>query len=569
MRNTLRFTPTSLLILLAGYASAYGQGIKGTPHDLSPSGPGPIRALEPADTCIFCHTPHTRASRIARWNRELPTSRYRIYQSSSLDARPTQPTGTSKLCLSCHDGTVALGKVLSRQRPISMTVGAIPTGRTNLGTDLSDDHPISFRYDSRISGADPQIVHPAQIEHRLPLDPKGELQCTTCHDAHNNQHGNFLRMRNERSTLCLVCHQMNGWNSSSHATSAKPVPDTGDLRFEWRQPSVGDNACETCHTTHSAAGRHRLLRAEPEEDNCLVCHNGTSAQHDIASVMRRSRAHDGAQWTGVHQPGEEPLTMSRHVECVDCHNPHAATALRGHTPGASGPIVFAPGVSDGGSVLTQAANEREVCFRCHGDSAPRDRSVVQRQLVQTNTREEFAVQNPSFHPVIGPTRRADAPSLRPEMRRGTTIRCTDCHNNSDASKFGGGGPSGPHGSDYEPLLAFNYETRDPNSESERAYALCYRCHLRTSILGDESFSAHRLHIVDESTPCSVCHDPHGISRTQGDERNHSHLINFDVNVVRTAGATGQIEFVDQGDRRGTCTMACHGTVHDRTAYGPR
>ena len=41
---------------------------------------------------------------------------------------------------------------------------------------------------------------------------------------------------------------------------------------------------------------------------------------------------------------------------------------------------------------------------------------------------------------------------------------------------------------YEPLLAYNYETRDPVTESQQAYALCYKCHLRRSILADESFS---------------------------------------------------------------------------------
>ena len=87
-------------------------------------------------------------------NRSVPAGAYVIYRSSSLRANVGQPTWTSKLCLSCHDGTIALGSVLSRPSPITFAGGGdrIPPGSTNLGTDLSDDHPISFVYPSSSPG---------------------------------------------------------------------------------------------------------------------------------------------------------------------------------------------------------------------------------------------------------------------------------------------------------------------------------------------------------------------------------------------------------------------------------
>jgi len=74
-----------------------------------------------------------------------------------------------------------------------------------------------------------------------------------------------------------------------------------------------------------------------------------------------------------------------------------------------------------------------------------------------------------------------------------------------------------------------------------------------------------MHVRDENTPCSVCHDAHGVSATLGNETNNSHLINFDVSVVRP-NASGLLRFVDQGETSGSCDLACHGEDHNGYAY---
>ena len=91
---------------------------------------------------------------------------------------------------------------------------------------------------------------------------------------------------------------------------------------------------------------------------------------------------------------------------------------------------------------------------------------------------------------------------------------------------------------------------------------------RDSILGDESFSRHRRHIVDIRTPCSACHDAHGIYRGQGNATNHSHLLNFDLSIVSPADTTAgpALEYVDTGRFSGTCTMNCHGFPHVNFPY---
>jgi hypothetical protein len=104
-----------------------------------------------------------------------------------------------------------------------------------------------------------------------------------------------------------------------------------------------------------------------------------------------------------------------------------------------------------------------------------------------------------------------------------------------------------------------------NLESEAAYALCYKCHSRTSIINDESFKRHNRHLTRAAAPCSVCHDPHGISATQGNTTNNSSLINFDTRFV-SPNASGLLRFESTGTGSGRCYLNCHGIEHNPLAY---
>lgn len=217
------------------------------------------------------------------------------------------------------------------------------------------------------------------------------------------------------------------------------------------------------------------------------------------------------------------------------------------------------GVTAGGTSIDSAQNEYEVCFRCHGDAATTRNRRVDRQIQQSNLRLAFSSTNSSFHPVVSSSASSDTVSLAPGLTKGTRIRCTDCHNNDSGTRAGGAGPDGPHGSIYPSLLEKNYTTRDDTVESHFEYSLCYKCHQRSSILSNRSFPYHREHIVREKTPCSACHDPHGISSAMSSGSDHTHLINFDARIVRPDNTSHRIEFRDLGRFAGSCTMTCHGT----------
>ena len=537
-RKTTGLITTACLGSLALAALAQQQSVVDSPHNLSATGPGAVRAVTEQQVCIFCHAPHNSTPVRPLWNRAMPLDAYTIYTSRALDAEPGQPTGMSKMCLSCHDGTIALGAVNSRGQQILMSGGVqqIPVGPGRLGTDLRDDHPISFVFGSTLAANDRKLVDPGLLPHDVMLDSNGELQCSSCHDAHNNQFGKFLVMDNTESQLCVTCHRMGSTTIVEH------------------------QSCNACHMPHSAPSGPYLLRAQTIAQTCLSCHDGTMpGAADILADTGKPSNHE----TFSPVDPEEPLV--NHASCSDCHEPHTMTHDQSFPPDAPGSFGMVRGVNASGSPIEAAQYEYEVCFRCHGAENPVQPRVA-RVSNLNDARLEFETSAASFHPIESPGRSMDVPSLVPGMTETDIIRCSDCHG-SDADEFAGGsGPNGVHGSMHSPLLVANYTTNDFTNESAQAYALCYLCHDRDSILRDESFPEHKKHIVEERTPCSACHDSHGIGSLQGSELNNAHLINFDTSIVFPDPSTNRLEYRSLGVRRGECYLTCHNEQHSPERY---
>jgi hypothetical protein len=206
---------------------AQQDSVVSTIHNLSVSGPGEIRSLTETEVCKFCHIPHTPVAPQALWSHALSSSGQ--YQTPLLrgggrrvgEAIP-QPDGASRLCLSCHDGTVALGDVAGEPRPLSMA-GAQRLGpgrRSHLGTDLSGSHPVSFVVQDRpveeLGSLVDMGIRPLALIHGDPdvkLDPQGKMQCTTCHDPHSDrfyQPGRVPRfwVKPTVAEVCLTCHEL-------------------------------------------------------------------------------------------------------------------------------------------------------------------------------------------------------------------------------------------------------------------------------------------------------------------------------------------------------------------------
>ena len=123
-----------------------------------------------------------------------------------MNATAGVPTGSSKLCMSCHDGTVALGSTATKgQIPMQGLTGGRLTGASSLGPNLGDDHPIAFVPTTASDIVNPPASSPVK------LDANGQVQCVTCHDAHRMDADpttkKFLVASNASSALCVVCHK--------------------------------------------------------------------------------------------------------------------------------------------------------------------------------------------------------------------------------------------------------------------------------------------------------------------------------------------------------------------------
>ncbi|PIQ50823.1 MAG: hypothetical protein COW02_17990 [Comamonadaceae bacterium CG12_big_fil_rev_8_21_14_0_65_59_15] len=553
-------TMAGLLALPSVYA---GTNIASTVHNLTPTGPGNFKAPEATGLCVFCHTPHSASPQGPLWNRALSGATYELYTSSTLMAQVKQPTGSSRLCLSCHDGTLAMGTLVmpigGRYQP---TLGML-TGKAKLGTNLSADHPISFVYDAALAANRGELVYPSTLTGAIKLDQNHEVQCTSCHDAHEDRHAKFMRMETRYGALCVTCHQPNGWPNAAHATSTATWNGQGTSPWPGSAyPSVSENACSSCHKPHAAAHGKALLAQSSEVANCMVCHSGTVAARNLQNEFSKLSSHhiNSAEWT--HTPKEDATQMAKHVTCTDCHNPHASNNTTTATPDVNGRLLGVRGISQSGLLTNPSTKEYEVCYKCHGLNAA-GTAGFQRQDNVRNARLQFDPTNPSYHPVAAVGKNAGIQNLITGYTATTVIGCSSCHNN-DSAASGGTSPKGPHGSNYAPILERQYDTADNTIESPQNYALCYKCHDRNALTVDVPGKFPHARHLNKNTSCASCHDAHG-------SRYNPRLINFmlfDKNglpVVSKSTAQQRLEYIPSATG-GQCYLSCHGVNHEPSTY---
>jgi len=196
------------MLLCSGLFVAWGsaQTIVGSAHDFSDDAWNTTGQIG-----IVCHTPHNADSTITNaplWNHETTVATFTTYTSATMNATTGQPDASSKLCLSCHDGTVAVDNFGDQTGGTHFI-----TGNALVGTDLNNDHPISFVYDAALASADGGLYDPTNtnsglggtISDDMLID--NQVQCASCHDVHNGSGvANLLRKSNAASALCLTCH---------------------------------------------------------------------------------------------------------------------------------------------------------------------------------------------------------------------------------------------------------------------------------------------------------------------------------------------------------------------------
>ncbi len=166
-------------------------------------------------SCEYCHLLfQPEGGESPKWNHTpSQVSFYNVYDSRTMDVIPqdlgnipTAEMNISQICLSCHDGTIAIESRHNFLGGITFV-----TGDALIGVDLTNDHPVNFIYDTGLAAIDKDLVPPASTnsvdeEGQIPLFA-GKLQCSSCHDVHDNTNPPFLVKDNAGSALCLSCHK--------------------------------------------------------------------------------------------------------------------------------------------------------------------------------------------------------------------------------------------------------------------------------------------------------------------------------------------------------------------------
>lgn len=567
-----------ICFLIVAFSTEATAGIATTKHNLSASGRYTYKTEATDQICLFCHTPHNANPAVPLWNHTLSPSyqepEYIFYTSPSSQApQPTAVLGSSKLCLSCHDGTVALGALGNPRHSNLYDVKMGSDCLSYIGCDLSDDHPISIK----IPLGDPE-VHPPSPESpvKLELVNGTELvECSSCHDPHDNTYPPFLVMSQvdvagRGGQLCLQCHSKHGWNESAHAVSEKyytydPVDPVNQTNPQTK--TIAEWGCQACHDNHG--GLFVPLMNELEEENCFRCHDGVSIAGvpDIQGEFAKTYTHPTDTISGVHFPQESledyrnvPLDK-RHAECADCHEPHGVR----HGPKRAGPEVpdsmFATSglepiwnngdnwsVPDSWTLVEYAQYEYQICLKCHssysyGANPPPSPSRVSEEgdtaAPQTPIDRDFNPENPATHAVMGPSKNAGSSYGKftgvdrdgNPWGWGSRLLCSDCHGNDDSLN-----PiQGPHGSDNIFILVAPYQREYTNVWGGRRSAtgaegtrdhLCFRCHdfefyagagdpnYVSGFRGSRSTNYHTLNNKHKRVGCQGCHSavPHGWHR---------------------------------------------------------
>ncbi len=192
-------------------------------HDFTTTGPqSDFQGAPWGNMCVTCHTVHHSTEAILLWNHTLSSQTLTFGTNATTWAGTQLPTnigawiGTTKYCLSCHDGSVAVGSLIH---------GSWTAGGSNLITDpekiiapggsLSGNHPVAIPYpdipgaiyNSITTMADPTryITVPTGVKIYGNVSGTKGMECASCHEPHrDNTHGPLLRS----GFGCTACHKM-------------------------------------------------------------------------------------------------------------------------------------------------------------------------------------------------------------------------------------------------------------------------------------------------------------------------------------------------------------------------
>lgn len=210
---------------------------------------------------------------------------------TTLNAKTTHPKSLS--CNNCH---LAQGKITQAN---AKTLVATQEELCKIchKNALTASHP---------SGLKPNHKLPKEF----PIDGKGDLTCSTCHDIHNGERG-YLRIKKYGKFLCLSCHQQDFFSKmkdgghslilSGHLNAGKSL--TGNI----------DNFSVQCVACHENLPNVLNVRIASN----VIRHSTNQASHPIGMLYKTSILYGG--YREISDLPKQILLPDGRMSCISCH----------------------------------------------------------------------------------------------------------------------------------------------------------------------------------------------------------------------------------------------------------
>ncbi|MDH3325564.1 MAG: hypothetical protein OEM38_02465 [Gammaproteobacteria bacterium] len=489
--------------------------IRNTKHNFAsddfpqlPVGTRDVKSLTENQVCVFCHTPHGAPLKAAKpflWNRTDSAAGMTFkYTSTTLNINNNSVAlgDKSKMCLSCHDGTVAIGQVdmngsqtktsSTVPTPITMTggnnvdsvTGKLIAGNALIGSDFRNDHPVGFSYDNALVTADPELIDPASVSY---MGVRASRKVT----SHNQQiviDGGAAGTDNPVTVSTRI---------SVPLEATVTAPANGQSTFVSVATS-GQVECTTCHDPHIRSTNvnenikflrlRRFQQTDPDgaafnidnDINCLACHKKTGWEDSVhGSELDASHTFTAAEVTARDISTGKQIWQA---SCLACHDTHTVD-------GASWLLRQASDVGN------EVSDVDKSCFKCHSSTG-----VINSQSPAVSDIESISITgghagaDPLFVFTDGAHKPNQASAVIKEAATEIVTRhagCTDCHNphqmqkglhvnaglptnnNVSGALKGVDGLAATGSGGFDPFVA-----EDPPTEkiADKEYEICFKCH---------------------------------------------------------------------------------------------
>ncbi len=607
-------------------------------------------------TCTDCHEPHdyqTNANsklnlKLVRQQIQTPNSGAMtvLFESRGTDAVPPGPSLYSFADADEDNDTFYTGVCeVCHTQALNHRNNATGTHTHYAGQSCVQCHP----HDDYFRGSGGcQLCHNTAQGSRRAIVPEfswashhlqstlEDADCQVCHDQSQHQQGS-VRLKNadggativltgdpntvpteaaKLTVFCLACHDPAGTGPTQPFTDLNVPPTVDSTLWTASSHNLASPSCygtSGCHASAHGSQKLKLLapatvpptppaNAEEEEGFCFTCHDGIPAVTNIQGEFQKGT--NTSTQTFHHPVNDNEQSVGRTVECTDCHNPHQATSankLRGVTG-----IDLAGTPVGPGTVNPRDIVEYEECLQCHGDTYNAGRDINADTHIDTsNKRLDFAANASAYHPVQQAGRNQSGAlqaQLLGGLTTGSTILCSDCHNNeqtADSATAGASlnGPQGPHGSTIYPVLRDTSDLRTiqlAGGATANQFQLCFVCHSQQALIGAATFALgartnfyggsvdnlHEFHVAGfGGVTCRSCHyNTHGnqsASNTiyriiDGATTDYAsppvgyktRMVSFGPDSVRVRlGELKPVFRINVATRDRGCLLVCHGTDH--------